>query len=145
MVSVCIATYNGEKYLRQQIESILPQLSKEDEIVISDDCSTDRTVEILKVFNDERIKIFVNESNLGVVENFENAIKQSIGEYVFLSDQDDVWEPYKVESIISYFNVNKSIQVVFTDALLIDLSGNSNTIIPNNLWSYHFRKKDKKI
>ena len=72
MVSVCIATYNGEKYLRQQIESILPQLSKEDEIVISDDCSTDRTVEILKEFNDERIKIFVNESNLGVVENFGN-------------------------------------------------------------------------
>lgn len=99
MVSVCIATYNGEKYLRQQIESILPQLSIEDEIVISDDCSTDRTVEILKVFNDERIKIFVNESNLGVVENFENAIKQSIGEYVFLSDQDDVWEPNKVETI----------------------------------------------
>ena len=99
MVSVCIATYNGEKYLRQQIESILPQLSKEDEIVISDDCSTDRTVEILKVFKDERIKIFVNESNLGVVENFENAIKQSIGEYVFLSDQDDVWKPNKVETI----------------------------------------------
>lgn len=99
MVSVCIATYNGERFLRQQIESILPQLTEEDEIVISDDCSTDRTVALLKEFNDERIKIFVNTKNEGVVKNFENAIIKSTQDYICLSDQDDVWLPEKLNTI----------------------------------------------
>ena len=85
MISVCIATYNGEKFLRQQIESILSQLSHDDEIIVSDDCSSDRTVDLLREFKDERIKLFVNDSNVGVVKNFENAIKNSTQEFIFLS------------------------------------------------------------
>ena len=104
MISVCIATYNGEKFLRQQIESILSQLSHDDEIIVSDDCSSDRTVDLLREFKDERIKLFVNDSNVGVVKNFENAIKNSTQEFIFLSDQDDVWTPNKVEVVKKMLN-----------------------------------------
>ena len=148
MISVALCTYNGEHYIHEQLESILNQTMPVDEIVVCDDGSSDITLQIIESLNKSTqtdIRIYRNEKNLGPALNFQKAINLCLGDIIFLSDQDDVWEPYKVESIISYFNVNKSIQVVFTDALLIDLSGNSNTIIPNNLWSYHFRKKDKKI
>lgn len=101
MVSVCLATYNGEKYIRQQIESILPQLSAADEIVVSDDESTDQTVPILESFNDSRIHIYIHKRrNEKVVwdyatHNFENALSHAKGDYIFLSDQDDVFLPEK--------------------------------------------------
>lgn len=97
MISVCMATYNGEKYLREQVDSILAQLNEKDELVVSDDGSTDNTIEILKSYNDSRIKIFHNKSRHGVNGNFENTLLNAIGEYIFLSDQDDVWLPNKVE------------------------------------------------
>lgn len=96
MISVCIATYNGAEYLREQVESILSQLEEEDEIVVSDDSSTDTTIEILQSFGDRRIKIFKNPAK-GFVRNFENALRQAQGDFIFLSDQDDVWLPNKVE------------------------------------------------
>lgn len=107
MISVCIATYNGERYIREQIDSILPQLSEEDEIVVSDDGSTDDTVEIIKQYNDPRIKILHNKrderlKNKNVAPlrfiafNFENALLNAQGDYIFLADQDDIWEPDKV-------------------------------------------------
>lgn len=97
MISVCLATYNGEKYLRDQIDSILYQLGENDEIVVSDDGSTDATIEILNSYNDNRINIFYNEAPHGVNRNFENALKHAKGDYIFLSDQDDVWLPMKIE------------------------------------------------
>ncbi|MDR3326769.1 MAG: glycosyltransferase [Prevotellaceae bacterium] len=103
MVSVCISTYNGEKYIRRQVESILIQLSEDDEVVISDDNSTDSTVEILHSFNDTRIKIIKNQTDFlqkytyeKITENFENAITNTKGNLIFLSDQDDVWHENKV-------------------------------------------------
>lgn len=102
-ISVCIATYNGEKYIQEQISSILSQLSKDDEIIISDDGSKDNTINILHSFNDNRIKIFFNASPHGVVPNFENAIKHAMGNIIFLSDQDDIWMPYKVKTVLSSF------------------------------------------
>lgn len=96
MLSVCIATYNGAKYINKQVESILLQLGIDDEIVVSDDGSIDQTISILESFGDERIKIFRNTGRHGVVSNFENALNHSSGEVIFLSDQDDIWDKNKV-------------------------------------------------
>lgn len=104
MISVCLATYNGEKYLRQQVDSIMLQLGKEDELVVSDDGSTDTTVEILKSYKDSRIKILHNLERHGVNHNFENALRNAQGDYIFLADQDDVWLPGKVERCKEIFN-----------------------------------------
>lgn len=96
MISVCMATYNGERYIKEQIESILKQLSADDEIIISDDGSEDSTIEIVNSFNDKRIKIFFNQGINGFTHNFENAMSNAKGEYIFLSDQDDIWMDNKV-------------------------------------------------
>ncbi len=94
MNSICIATFNGEKYINQQLTSILSQINIDDEIIISDDGSTDNTISIINALNDNRIKII--HSNFHYYKlNFENALKQAKGEYIFLADQDDVWLPNK--------------------------------------------------
>ena len=95
MISVCIATYNGEKYLREQLDSILPQLAESDEVIVSDDGSTDGTIDLITSLNDPRIKIVSNSGRKGYVGNFENALKHTTGDYIFLSDQDDIWYPNK--------------------------------------------------
>lgn len=107
MISVCIATHNGEKYIKEQLDSILCQLFPDDEVLISDDGSTDSTLEIIKGYNDPRIKVFTKvhtlkgmKSHYYVTMNFENALKQAKGDYIFLSDHDDVWYPNKVEKCI---------------------------------------------
>ena len=109
MISVCMASHNGGKYIKQQIDSILSQLSLEDELIISDDGSSDSTIEIIKRCNDSRIKLYVMEHNSKgmkphyyVTKNFENALKYVNGDYIFLSDQDDVWCPNKVEVCLEY-------------------------------------------
>jgi glycosyltransferase involved in cell wall biosynthesis len=96
-ISVCIATYNGEKYIREQLESILPQLAEDDEIIISDDSSTDSTLSIIKNFGDNRIKVYAEQRFRNPIKNFENAINYATGDYIFLSDQDDKWMDRKVE------------------------------------------------
>lgn len=101
MISVCLATYNGATYLREQVDSILPQLGNGDELVISDDGSTDETLQILVAYKDERIKIFHNKGRHGFIGNFENALRHSKGDYIFLSDQDDIWIPGKVEKCVT--------------------------------------------
>lgn len=95
MVSVCIATYNGEKFISKQLCSILEQIKEDDEIIVSDDGSVDNTVEIIHSFNDRRIKVIKNIGKHGFKDNFENALKFAHGDYIFLSDQDDVWLPEK--------------------------------------------------
>ncbi len=104
MISVCLATYNGERYIKEQISSILSQLGPDDEIVVSDDHSKDNTVSIIKDFNDNRIKVVENTPSEGrvrkhqlITRNFFNAICHCKGDFIFLSDQDDVWLPSKVE------------------------------------------------
>lgn len=96
MISVCMATYNGAKYIEQQIDSILIQLSENDEIIISDDGSNDDTISIAESLSDRRIKIFHNDGRHGVVPNFENALIHSTGDIIFFSDQDDIWDRKKV-------------------------------------------------
>ena len=99
-ISVCIPTYNGEKYIHHQLDSILSQMGVDDEVVISDDSSSDRTIEIIKGFNDPRIKILENCTFRNPIFNLENALKIAKGQYIFLSDQDDVWLPGKVEKTL---------------------------------------------
>lgn len=101
MISVCMATYNGERYVAEQIRSILPQLEESDELIVSDDGSTDNTICIVQSFNDTRIKILHNKKN-GIIRNFENALCNALGDYIFLCDQDDVWLPDKVKETVSF-------------------------------------------
>lgn len=135
MTSVCMATYNGEKYIKQQIESILFQLEKEDELIISDDGSSDKTLEIINSFNDNRIRIFshikpeclsnikYNKSYYYATSNFENALKQAKGDYIFLSDQDDIWDKEKKIKMITYLK-EKNADCVMCNFSTIDSTSN---------------------
>ena len=119
MISVCMATYNGSKYVKEQIDSILVQLSEEDELVISDDYSTDTTREVIASYNDPRIKLFINELPKGVTHNFENALLHSHGDIIFLADQDDVWLPNKIKEL-SDFLIQGNYDVVTGNCALTD-------------------------
>ena len=117
MISVCIATYNGERYIRQQIESIVCQLNVDDEIIVSDDGSTDGTLDIVKGIGDKRIKIIEGPGRKSPILNFECALKASKGDFIFLSDQDDVWKPDKVEICMKWL---KTYNCVVSDAEVTD-------------------------
>lgn len=99
-ISVCMATYCGEKYVSRQIISILKQLSMFDELVIIDDCSTDDTVRIIRSFKDPRIILFQNKSNIGHVKSFEKALLKSTKSIIMLADQDDEWEANRVKQMV---------------------------------------------
>jgi len=120
MISVCIATYNGEKYIQEQLESILCQLSHKDEVVISDDGSTDNTIRIIKSMRDKRIRLHINNGSKGITHNFENALRISQGDYIFLADQDDVWKYGKVKMVSELLN---KYDLVVHDADLINAQG----------------------
>lgn len=102
MITVCIATFNGEKYIREQLNSILFQLSLQDEVIVSDDGSIDDTISIIKSFNDNRIKIIDGVHRHSPTLNFENALKEAKGDYIFLADQDDVWKDDKVKNCLKW-------------------------------------------
>lgn len=119
MISVCVATYNGGSFIEEQLRSILSQLSENDEIVISDDGSTDDTVFKVKAMNDARIKWAGIGGRLGVVKNFERALYVANGDTIFLSDQDDVWLPGKVEKCS---RVLKEKVMIVTDCVVVDMN-----------------------
>ena len=122
MVSVCMATYNGERFIKEQICSILPQLGENDELVISDDGSTDKTLDIIFSYNDKRIRVFRNNGKHGFVKNFENGLKHVRGDYIFLCDQDDIWKGNKLHVV---FNELNDCDLVIHDAEIIDGDGQS--------------------
>ena len=122
-VSVCVATYNGEKYIKEQIGSIITQLTEEDEIIISDDHSTDGTINVIKAYNDERIKIFFNECEKGYTQNFQNALEKSQGKYIFLSDQDDKWTSNKLDITLKYL-IQDKYDMVISDCIVVDANLN---------------------
>jgi glycosyltransferase involved in cell wall biosynthesis len=139
-ISVAICTYNGEKYLKEQLNSILEQSLKVDEIIICDDNSTDRTFEILNEYKlkfGSLIQLFKNESNLKSVKNFEKAISLTTGDIIFLADQDDIWMTEKVAKSIHYFKENPTIEALFSNANFIN---SSNENLNGNLWeSIYFK------
>jgi glycosyltransferase involved in cell wall biosynthesis len=116
-ISVCLASYNGEKYIRRQIESILKQLDDNSELVISDDSSTDNTISIIESIKDSRIKLLKNQNFRNPVWNFENAIKHARGEYLFLADQDDVWVDSKIDKMLPLL---KKYDIVVSDCQIVD-------------------------
>ena len=122
MISVCLASYNGEKYIKEQLDSILSQLSDEDELIVSDDCSIDSTPEILSSFAEQYpILRIVKGPGKGVIKNFEYAISLSKGELLFLSDQDDIWCSSKVSRVKEAFSSSgENCMLVLHDAEIVD-------------------------
>ncbi|MDR3415442.1 MAG: glycosyltransferase family 2 protein [Nevskia sp.] len=116
-VSVCIATYNGEKYIARQLESIASQLSPDDEIVLVDDQSSDRTLDIVRSLDFGILKIVRAPSRGGPTAAFGLALQHARGEFIFLSDQDDVWLPGKVEKMLSAL---ERADLVVSDACVVD-------------------------
>ena len=142
-ISVALCTYNGEKFIEQQLNSILNQSIKVDEIIVCDDQSSDNTISIVKKLQAEHkcIIIFENETNLRSTKNFEKAIALTSGDYIFLADQDDLWKPEKVEKTISIFNENPSAEGVFSNAALID--ENNVVFTDKTIWdSVFFYEKE---
>lgn len=103
-ISVVMCTYNGDKYLEQQIDSILCQTYPIHELIIQDDCSTDRTVTIIEAYQKRapRVKLYINEAPLGFNYNFSSAFAKAEGEYIASSDQDDIWRPDKIEILMNH-------------------------------------------
>ncbi len=125
MNSIAMCTYNGEKYICEQLESIIGQTLPPDEIVICDDCSKDRTVQVVR----ETLqgwagnwRLVCNEKNLGFRKNFEKAISLCRGDIIYLSDQDDVWDPRKIEIMDEVFREHPEAVTVWHDAELVDAS-----------------------
>jgi len=133
-ISVCLATYNGEKYILEQCSSVLKQLSSQDELIISDDHSSDSTLKLVSSLNDDRIKIVLNPSKRGYSTNFENALAYAKGDYIFLCDQDDVWVDHKVDLMVEQL---ASYDFVVSDAIVTD--ENLNVVIPSHFEYNHVR------
>lgn len=126
MISVVMATYNGEKYIREQLDTIWFQTVKPDEIIVSDDASTDKTLELVRRFKEETnapVKILADDKQKGYVLNFITGLKEAQGDYVFLSDQDDIWLENRIESAINTFEENANVDVLSCRFQLVDGEG----------------------
>ena len=122
-VSVAMAVYNGEKYIREQIESILPQLTNKDELIISYNKSTDNTLSIIKEYERQNANVkLVYGKKTGVIQNFNNSLKYIKGDLVVLSDQDDIWEPNKIATLKHLFE-NSTISLVVHNCSYINKEG----------------------
>ncbi|MDN3019199.1 glycosyltransferase family 2 protein [Paenibacillus sp. BSR1-1] len=122
-ISIALCTYNGERFLEEQLESILKQSRLPEELVVCDDCSSDGTIEILERFKKVspfRVYIYNNVKNLRSTKNFQNCISLCNGDIIFLCDQDDYWNMDKLEKIEREFINNKDTKLVFTNALIVD-------------------------
>lgn len=134
MISVCMATYNGEKYILEQLNSILCQIGERDEVIISDDGSQDNTLNLIRSLNDPRIHIYQNDLEHGYTKNFENALNYAKGDIIFISDQDDVWKPDKVKVMCEAL---KTKQLAVHDAEVTD--ENLNVRFPSHFAQYHIK------
>jgi len=114
-----MATYNGAKYIRLQLISILHQLGPNDQLVVVDDGSTDNTVQIIKSFKDSRIQLHINSVNIGLVRTFDRALHLAQGDLIFLSDQDDQWYDNKI-SVISKILSSQDVDLVVHDATITE-------------------------
>jgi glycosyltransferase involved in cell wall biosynthesis len=115
MISVCVAAFNGERYIAEQLDSILAsQLVSE--VIVSDDGSSDRTREIVRNVNDHRIRL-ISGPRAGLIRNYEALLGEAAGDYIFLSDQDDVWLPAKVEKMVRAL---RDADLVVSDCRVVD-------------------------
>jgi glycosyltransferase involved in cell wall biosynthesis len=116
-ISVCMATYNGAKYITPQIDSILGQLHDEDEIVVVDDASSDATFEILSALDDPRVRVYRNTKNRGYVRTFEKALGLASRDVILLSDQDDIWVDGRADAMAT---ATRRKSIVASNLLLLD-------------------------
>ncbi len=136
MISIALATYNGAKFLREQLDSILAQSMENFEVIICDDCSTDDTLQILQEYacKDSRFKIFSNKSNLGFKKNFEHILSLCKGEFIAFCDQDDIWESNHLE--ILYKNIGEN-DCLGANSIIIDEMGVSQNKTLLEYWPIH--------
>lgn len=119
-VSVCMATYNGSRFVHRQVESILEQLSQDDELIVADDGSTDETLGIIRQFADSRIRILEPKRLGSAIRTFERALVPAQGHYIFLADQDDEWLPGKLTHMLAQL---QEADLVLSDCRVVDLQG----------------------
>ncbi|WP_018874647.1 glycosyltransferase family 2 protein [Thioalkalivibrio sp. ALJ1] len=122
-ISIALATFNGEGYIQEQLQSFLDQTRLPDEVVISDDASTDGTMEIVRHFQESApfaVKVIQGRGRQGFVANFNRALEATTGDLVFLSDQDDVWFPNKLEAMEATANAQERAWLLMCDAALVD-------------------------
>ena len=123
-VSVALTTFNGEKFISKQLHSLFFQRRKPDEVIIIDDASTDRTVDIIKDFIEKNQlldwHLFTNKQNVGFVKNFKNAIEKTSGDIIFLCDQDDIWYKTKVDSMLNRFEADERVKAIYSSFNFID-------------------------
>jgi len=119
MISVVMATYNGAPFIEGQLRSILPQLGPGDEIVVSDDGSTDGTLAVVSSVKDARVRVLVNEARVGYVGNFERAARVARGSIIFFADQDDIWLDGKVEALLEAL---QTAAFAASDARVVDVA-----------------------
>jgi glycosyltransferase involved in cell wall biosynthesis len=122
-ISVCMAAYNGERYIKAQLQSILQQLRPTDQVIVVEDASSDSTRQIVASFQDHRIQIIPHEINQGVLRSFEEAIRAASREVLFLSDQDDLWAPDRVLATLRIFQLHPAANIVVSDAALVSEQG----------------------
>lgn len=136
-ISVVMATYNGEKYVKEQIDSILYQTRRPDELLIFDDASTDKTKDIIQSYEKQYdyIKVIMNEKNMGWKTNFAKAITKASGDFIFLADQDDIWTKDKIEKMISVMERDNSIELLASNYIPIYESKKEGKVN-----SYFYRK-----
>lgn len=123
LVSICIPTYNREKYLKHTIESALKQIYSNIEIIVSDNASDDNTVNLVKSFKDKRIHLIVQKKNIGMVPNWNACIKKARGEYIKFVASDDLIDPNAVSQLVKPINKDSSISIVTCKRRLIDETG----------------------
>src|SRR4051812_18123666 len=114
-ISVCVAAYQGRRYIALQLRSILQQLTTGDEVIVVDDSSTDGTYDEARKIQDTRLLVLRNAANQGVLRTFEKALSHCSGEIIFLSDQDDIWLPKKVETVLNVFVHDPEVTLIASD------------------------------
>lgn len=137
MISVCIATFNGEKYIKRQLSSILSQLSAGDEVILADDSSTDNTLDVVRSFKDSRIHIIDGANKHSPIWNFERALSKASGDYIYLADQDDEWLPNKIKVTQQYL---QNYDCIVSDNVCINGDG---TIISSSFYKLNKTKSGK--
>ncbi|MBI1293210.1 glycosyltransferase [bacterium] len=134
-ISIAMAVYNGAQFIEQQLKSFTEQTLIPDELVITDDGSTDGTLDIVHTFAQHapfKIRVELNEKNLGYARNFSRAVSLCSGDIIFLSDQDDEWLPRKIETVVGKLQDNPWAQVVVNDMIICD-----ENLLPSKFTQLH--------
>lgn len=141
-VSVVLASFNGKKFIKKQLESILNQTHTHLELILVDDGSTDITLEIVKEYlrQDKRVRLFPTDKNQGLVKNFERGLTLARGEYIVLADQDDIFHKYKIEKQLAKITASPQTDMVISDLELIDEKDN---LISDSMWEFQGIKPEK--